>query len=89
MKIVYEKDQATVPFHVLAVTDVFSVPFLDAEQGSSVRPTLYMKVSCETDGSVNALRLDTRTLTDIGEDTECICYDATLTVKTKEGTVVK
>ena len=89
MKIIYEKDQATVPFHVLAVTDVFSVPFLDAEQGSSVRPTLYMKISCETDGSFNALRLDTRTLTDIGADTDCICYDATLTVKTKDRTVVK
>ena len=89
MKIVYEKDQATVPFHVLAVTDVFSVPFLDAEQGSSVRPTLYMKVSSETDGSINALRLDTRTLTDIGEDVDCILYDATLTVKTKGGTALK
>lgn len=85
MKIVYEKNQATVPFHALGVTDVFSVPLLDAEHGSSIRPTLYMKISCETDGSFNALRLDTRTLTDIGEDTDCICYDATLTVKTKEG----
>ena len=86
MKIVYEKNQATVPFWTLAVTNVFSVPFLDAEHGSSDRPTLYMKVSFETDGSINALRLDTGTLIDIGEDVDCICYDATLTVKTKKGT---
>lgn len=89
MKIVYEKNQATVPFRTLAVTDVFSVPLLDAEHGNGVWPILYMKVSFETDGGVNALRLDTRTLTDIGEDADCIRYDATLTVKTKERTVVK
>lgn len=89
MKIIYDKNQATVPFQALAVTDVFSVPLFDAEYGIDAQPILYLKVSSETDGSVNALRLDTRTLTDIGEDVDCILYDATLTVKTKEGTVVK